>query len=122
MQAGHPYLTATPRVAGSVVMGELHELYIFTTLDPPAKRDRIDRPTLIADPQLAQRLGVCMRTLGRWEKAADFPLAVAINSRKYRRLHELQGWLHRRALASVAALEPQPLRESRARKANRKTA
>ena len=89
-------------------MGELNEIYIPTTLDPPAKRDRIDRLTLIADLRLAQRLGVCMRTLGRWEKAADFPLAVAINSRKYRRLHEFEGWLHRRALALSPRLSRSP--------------
>jgi predicted DNA-binding transcriptional regulator AlpA len=54
-----------------------------------------DTQKLIPDPQVAKSLGRSLRTLARWDKKPElnFPEAVPINGRKYRRADELTAWL-----------------------------
>jgi hypothetical protein len=62
-----------------------------------------DNLELIADPVLAKKLGRSLRTLARWDDdpSLGFPKPVVINKRKYRRVHEVEAWLNKRALASL---------------------
>jgi hypothetical protein len=58
--------------------------------------------SLIPDAKVAQRYGVVLRTLARWDANPNlgFPTAVFINSRKYRRSEELDAFDRARAVAS----------------------
>jgi len=65
----------------------------------------LDNLELIPDPALAKKLGKSLRTLARWDDDASlgFPPPVVINKRKHRRVHEIEAWLSRRALASLGS-------------------
>jgi hypothetical protein len=67
--------------------------------------DRDDGDVLIPDPQVARRYHVCSRTIRRWDETAqlNFPEAVRINNRKYRRLGLLRAWERARAAGKWAA-------------------
>jgi hypothetical protein len=72
---------------------------------------------LIPDAQVAQRYGVVLRTLARWDANQNlgFPAPAIINSRKYRAVEELDAWDRARALASqsnAAALSPETTTET----------
>ena len=49
---------------------------------------------LLADSKVAERYGVCLRTLWRWDRnrKLGFPAPVRINGRKYRREEELDAF------------------------------
>jgi hypothetical protein len=59
-----------------------------------------DSTDLLPDPVVArQRYKVDPRTLYRWDNQPElnFPKAIVINRRKYRRIHELETWERQRA-------------------------
>jgi hypothetical protein len=66
-----------------------------------AKTITVPDPTdLMPDPVVArQRYRVDPRTLYRWDRQPElnFPKAVVINRRKYRRVAELESWERERA-------------------------
>ena len=49
---------------------------------------------LLPDRRVAERYGVCRRTLYRWDRTPGlgFPAPVTINQRKYRRVDELDAF------------------------------
>jgi hypothetical protein len=57
---------------------------------------------LIPDAKVAQRYGVVLRTLARWDAnpSLGFPAATVINKRKYRDSGQLDEFDRTRALAS----------------------
>jgi predicted DNA-binding transcriptional regulator AlpA len=60
---------------------------------------------LLPDPKVCKRYDVVPMTIWRWErdKALNFPKAIRIRGRKYRRLRELEAWERQRARAGRAA-------------------
>ena len=52
------------------------------------------KPTLIPDRRAAERYGVHIRTLARWDAAANlgFPPPVYLRGRRYRELAALDEW------------------------------
>jgi hypothetical protein len=58
-----------------------------------------DSADLLPDPRVAERYHVSLRTLSRWDDqlALNFPKAIVINHRKYRRIAELESWERERA-------------------------
>jgi predicted DNA-binding transcriptional regulator AlpA len=73
-------------------------------LDPDPKDD--DEEKLDPDPKVAKNLGVTTRTIDRWDEdpKLDFPKAVEINGRKYRRRNEIRAFVraHLRSARSEA--------------------
>jgi hypothetical protein len=67
-------------------------------------------PTLIPDRRVAQRYGVHIRTLARWDAAElGFPPPVYLRGRRYRELARLDEWDRensRRAASLRAQLAP----------------
>jgi hypothetical protein len=61
--------------------------------------DKSGDETLVPDPRVADRYGVCIRTLRRWEKTPSlaFPQKYSIGQRGYRRLGDLRRWERARA-------------------------
>jgi len=57
------------------------------------------------DAMVAKSLGVCLKTIQRWDDDADleFPDAVWINGRKYRRIKQLQQFILNRIKGKSAA-------------------
>ena len=66
-----------------------------------------DDDQLIPDPKVAKQFGVTTRTIDRWDEdpELDFPKAVEINGRKYRRSNEIRVFqrAHLRSARSEAA-------------------
>jgi predicted DNA-binding transcriptional regulator AlpA len=66
-----------------------------------------DDDQLIPDPKVAKQFGVTTRTIDRWDEdpELDFPKAVEINGRKYRRRKEIREFqrAHLRSARSAAA-------------------
>ena len=60
---------------------------------------------LMPDAMVAKSLGVCLKTIQRWDDDADleFPDAVWINGRKYRRIKQLQQFILNRIKGKSAA-------------------
>ena len=58
--------------------------------DEPPKR----KPGLLPDKQVAQRYGVSVRSLERWDKISDlnFPRPIYIRRRRYRNIAKLDAW------------------------------
>jgi hypothetical protein len=58
---------------------------------------------LIPDAKVAQRYGVVLRTLARWDanRSLGFPAPTVINKRKYRDSRQLDEFDRTRALAST---------------------
>lgn len=65
---------------------------LLTGRAPPLAAGGFD--TLIPDAQVADTLGVCIRTLARWDARPElgFPPPVRMNGRKYRRLGALRAF------------------------------
>jgi hypothetical protein len=55
---------------------------------------------LLPDPKVAQRYGVDLRSIGRWDKdrALGFPAAINIKGRNYRRRRELEEFERRQVV------------------------
>jgi hypothetical protein len=53
---------------------------------------------LLPDPRVAARYQVTPRTIDNWDRQPElnFPKAVRINNRKYRRVAELESWERQR--------------------------
>jgi hypothetical protein len=75
-------------------------------------------PTLIPDRRVAQRYGVHIRTLARWDAAPNlaFPPPVYLRGRRYRELVQLDEWdrENSRRAASLRAQVAQRERETTA--------
>jgi hypothetical protein len=72
------------------------------------EEDESGKPVLIADRRAAERYGVSVRTLARWDETPglDFPPPVYIRDRRYRELARLEVW--DRAMARKAAAQTRP--------------
>jgi hypothetical protein len=67
-------------------------------------RHQAEGGELIPDPRVADRYHVHPITIGRWDKDEElnFPAAIIINGRKYRRRVELEQWERSRVVARAA--------------------
>jgi hypothetical protein len=65
------------------------------------------KPVLIADPKVAVRYDVCVRTLSRWDDTPEleFPPAINIRGRKFRELAKLEKWDRANARRAAAAMK-----------------
>jgi hypothetical protein len=72
--------------------------------------DREDGDALIPDPRVADRYHVSTRTIWRWDHTPhlNFPEAVRINNRNYRRLGDLRAWERARAAGKPVQVATAP--------------
>jgi hypothetical protein len=60
-------------------------------------------PALLPERLVAERYGICIRTLRRWSEDPDlgFPAVIKIRGRRFRNLAELEAWDAKRREAAA---------------------
>jgi predicted site-specific integrase-resolvase len=55
--------------------------------------DILENDPLLTDREAATELGVCLRTLRRWDDLGDAPALIKVGRQRYRRRSAVRQWL-----------------------------